>query len=210
MDDGFKNLIIKAELGDIDAMVMVGDCYNRGFHTDKDDFKAQAYYKMAAYNGHPGAIFMVGLGYLNGTGVKRNKGNAIKYIQDAADKGVANAQYIIGELYQAGEVGIFFKNKKAINYYKMAAMNGHADAQYKLGRIYLLKLSNGNDCNFDEGLFWILCASLHKSEKSSEISIKAKNIINRTVERGCPIEVINRKIEIIKRQYPDYIIDPTY
>lgn len=28
MDKELKNLIAKAELGDIEAMVMVGDCYN--------------------------------------------------------------------------------------------------------------------------------------------------------------------------------------
>ena len=38
MDEGLKNLITKAEGGDIEAMVMVGDCYSRGFHTDKVQF----------------------------------------------------------------------------------------------------------------------------------------------------------------------------
>lgn len=35
MDEGLKNLVTKAEQGDVDAMVMVGDCYNRGLHTEK-------------------------------------------------------------------------------------------------------------------------------------------------------------------------------
>ena len=42
-------------------MVMVGDYYNRGFHTNKDDLKAQIYYKMATDKGHVAATFMVGL-----------------------------------------------------------------------------------------------------------------------------------------------------
>ena len=48
MDEGLKNLVTKAEQGDVDAMVMVGDCYNRGLHTEKDDQEAHRYYKMAA------------------------------------------------------------------------------------------------------------------------------------------------------------------
>lgn len=211
MDEGLKNLISKAERGDVEAMVMVGDCYNRGFHTSKDDSKAQAYYKMAADKGNPPAMFMVGLGYLNGTGVKQNKVTAIKYIQNAADRGVANAQYILGSLYHAGEVGGFFKTQKAIKYYKMAAEQGHAEAQYDLGGIYLLKWSHGSTSHFDKGLFWMLCASLHTSEKSAEISAKARNLIDRTmIQRGFPVEVAKQKIEQIKREHPDYIIDPTY
>ena len=211
MDEGLKNLISKAERGDVEAMVMVGDCYNRGFHTNKDNSKAQAYYKMAADNGHPAAMFMVGLGYLNGIGVKQNKVTAVKYIRDAADKGVANAQYMMGALYHAGEAGTFFKNQKAIKYYKMAAEQGHADAQYELGKIYLLKWSHGSTSHFDKGLFWMLCASLHTSEKSAEISAKARNLIDRTmIQHGFPVEVAKQKIEQIKREHPDYIIDPTY
>lgn len=211
MDKGLESLIKKAESGDVKAMIMVGDCYNRGFHTDKNDSKAQTYYQMAADNGHPAAMFMVGLGYLNGTGVKQNKTTAIKYIREAADKGVANAQYMMGALHHAGEAGTFFKNQKAIKYYKMAAEQGHADAQYELGKIYLLKWSHGSTGHFDKGLFWMLCASLHTSEKSAEISTKARNLIDRTmIQRGFPVEAAKKKIEQIKCEHPDYIIDPTY
>ena len=56
MDEGLKNLVAKAESGDIEAMVMVADCYNRGFHTAQNDSKAQAYYKMAADKGHKNAL----------------------------------------------------------------------------------------------------------------------------------------------------------
>ncbi|RHO58089.1 sel1 repeat family protein [Ruminococcaceae bacterium AM07-15] len=211
MDEGLKSLIAKAEQGDVKSMVMVGDCYNRGLYTNKDDSKAQVYYKMAADNGHPGAMFMVGLGYLNGIGVEQNMVTAVKYIQDAANKGVANAQYIAGSLYHAGKAGTFFKNRKAIKYYKMAAKQGHADAQYKLGKIYLLKWSHGSNRHFDKGLFWILCASLHTSKKSAEVSTKAKDYINRIIsELGFPKEAVKWKIEQIKREHPGYIIDPTY
>lgn len=59
MDEGLKNLVTKAEQGDVDAMVMVGDCYNRGLHTEKDDQEAHRYYKMAADKGHVQANLMV-------------------------------------------------------------------------------------------------------------------------------------------------------
>lgn len=208
MDEGLKNLITKAEHGDIEAMVMVGDCYNRGFHTEKNDVKAQVYYKMAADNGHSKAAFMVAIGYLKGIGGVKNKVAGIKYLQNAADNGVVNAQYMMGMMYQAGEAGIFFKNQKAVKYYKKAAEQGHAEAQYELGRIYLLEWSRGNTRRFDDGLFWMICACLHESKESMETSVKARNLINDTmVQRGYPVEEIKRVAEEIRRKYPNYIED---
>lgn len=165
---------------------------------------------MAADKGHVAATFMVGLGYLFGTGVEKDKTNAIKYIQDAADKGFADAQHVMGLMYQTGEAGTFFRNQNAIKYYKKAAKQGHAEAQYELGRIYLLEWSHGNTHRFDDGLFWMLCASLHSSQKSLEISTKAKNLIDDTmIQRGYPVESIKQVIAQIKRNHPDYIDDPT-
>ncbi len=70
MDEGLKNLVTKAEQGDVDAMIMVGDCYNRGLHTEKDDQEAHRYYKMAADKGHVQANLMVAIDLLNGIGTK--------------------------------------------------------------------------------------------------------------------------------------------
>ncbi|MCD8398933.1 MAG: sel1 repeat family protein [Lachnospiraceae bacterium] len=209
MDEGLKNLIAKAERGDVEAMVMVGDCYNRGFHTDKDDSMAQAYYKRAADYGHIGASFMVGLGYLYGTGVKKNKVAAAKYIQLAADNGLANAQYVMGLMYLSGDVGAFFKNQNAAKYYEKAAKQGHADAQYDLGEIYFTEWSKGNKHRFDDGLFWMLCAALHSSEKSLKTRNKARNFIDSAIiQRGYPVESIKEVIAQIRRNHPDYINDP--
>lgn len=72
----------------------------------------------------------------------------------------------MGELYQAGEVGTFFKNKNTTKYYKIDAMKGHVDTQYKLLGIYLLKWNHDSTSHFDKGLFWILYASLHKRKIS--------------------------------------------
>ena len=74
MDEGLKNLVIKAEQGDIDAMIMVGDCYNRGLHIEKNDKEAHKYYKMAADKGNVQASLMVAIDLLNGIGVKKKWG----------------------------------------------------------------------------------------------------------------------------------------
>ena len=67
-DEGLKKIMVKAEQGDLEAMVMVGDCFNRGLHTEKNDREAHRYYKMAADKGHIQANLMVAIDLLNGIG----------------------------------------------------------------------------------------------------------------------------------------------
>lgn len=53
-----------------------------------------------------------------------------------ADRGFANAQFYVGQMYHFGE-GIPQSYKKAKKYYQMAAINGHASSRYNLGILYL-------------------------------------------------------------------------
>lgn len=207
MDEGLKNLIAKAEHGDVEAMVMVGDCYNRGFHAEQDDSKAHTYYKMAADKGHPEASFMVGLDYLIGSGVKKNKTAAAKYMQTAADKGVANAQYMLGSLYKTGEIGVFFKDQKAVQYYERAAKQGHAKAQVELGDTNIM--NHGAQYTLEKGIFWLVCAYLHGNDAKKE-SNEAMDRLNVLLKQGLPggKERIEKVIASVKANYPQYIKNP--
>ena len=207
MDEGLKNLIDKAENGDVEAMVMVGDCFNRGFHTEKDDVKAHEYYKMAADKGNPGAAFMVSIGYLNGIGIRKNKSEAVKYMKIAADKEVSNAQYLLGALYEANEVGILFQQQKAVYYLEKASKQGHAKAQLLLGDINLK--NNGIHYSLENGLFWYICAYMHGNNAKEE-SQEAMNKLNKMLSIGLPggKERIDKIIKFIKVKYPLYIENP--
>lgn len=209
MDEDLKELIVKADNGDVEAMVMVAGCYNSGLGTDKDEEKAHIYYRRAADRGNVVAAYLAGLGCYAGMGTKQDMNLAVKYIQMAADKGLADAQEMMGILYQNGLAGKFFKEQNAIKYYTMAAKQGHASAQYELGKIYLTEWTKGNKSRFDDGLFWLLCAALHDSEKSKEAMEKAENMIdNGILGRGYPVKAIQNLIERIRQQYPGYIVDP--
>ncbi len=207
MDEGLKNLVAKAESGDIEAMVMVADCYNRGFHTAQNDSKAQAYYKMAADKGHAVAAFMVSLGYLNGTGVRKSKSDAVKYMQFAADHGVANAQFVLGTLYKSGEVGLFFKDQKAVHYLEMASKQGHAKAQISLGDMNIT--NSGSLFTLEKGLFWLICAYMHGNSAKEE-SQNAMERLNTLLKSGLPggKDRIDQIIATIKQKYPTYIKNP--
>ncbi len=55
-----------------------------------------------------------------------------KFMQDAAQSGLADAQYLLARMHQIG-IGTKINHKKAYNWYAQAAMQGHADGQFQLG-----------------------------------------------------------------------------
>lgn len=207
MDEGLRNLIVKAEQGDVEAMVMVGDCYNRGFHADKDDAKAHIYYKMAADKGHARAAYIVSTDYLNGFGVPKNKKMGIKYLQMSADKGLADAQYYMALVYQIGEAGLFFREQKEALYFEKAAKQGHAKAQIELANMNILK--EGAQYSLEKGIFWLVCAYLHGTE-AEEDSNKAKKGLDSLLKSGLPggLKRVEEVIEDVKKKYPSYIHSP--
>lgn len=138
MDENIQILIEQAARGDIDAMVMVGDCYNRGLYTEKNDQAAHKYYKMAADRGHLQAKLMVAIEFLYGIGAPEDKKIAIKYLRTAADGGVAFAQYLLACMYKTGEINDFRKEKKAMEYFEMAARQGDAKSQIELADMIVL------------------------------------------------------------------------
>lgn len=204
MDERLQSLINKANNGDVNAMVIVGDCYNRGEYIEKNVEKAQQYYMMAAEKGNAQAEFMAGLGFLLGEGVGRSVSTEAKYIQSAADKGITNAQYVLGSLYKDGEIGFWATDQKAVKYFEMAAKHGHAQAQIELGDMYIRGV--GVKTNLNRGLFWLVCAYLHGQNAMQE-SDDAMERINTLIYSGLPggKERIDSIIDDIKANYSLYI-----
>lgn len=209
MDEGFKNLIEKAENGDVESMVMVGDCYNRGLHTEKDDNRAHIYYKMAADKGHASAVLMVAIDYLNGIGIPKNKKIGVKYLQSSADNGVAYAQYLLATLYRQGEIGIFFGGEqKAMKYYEMAARQGQAKSQLELAD--LIWNSKNSKYSLEDMLFWMVCAYLHNPKEAYEESEMARTKLNALIKSGLPEGKprVDEVIDNVKKQYTIYLKNP--
>lgn len=206
-DEGLKNLVAKAEQGDVEAMVMVGDCYNRGFHTEKNDQEAHKYYKMAADKGHVQANLMVAIDLLNGIGTVKDKKSGTKYLQVAADGGAAYAQYLLASLYKMEEVGSFGREQIAMKYFEMAAKQGDAKSQIELAD--MIMLSKKSKYTLDDMVFWLACAYLHGKEAEKE-SNDALQRINHLISNGIPggKARIEQTIDDIKRNYQSYLKKP--
>ena len=93
--------------------------------------------KVAADNGDADSQFILATMY-DALVEYRNKEEAFKYYTLAAQNGIAEAQYRLGDIYYYNK-DLLFADKNlllAFKYYKLAADNGYAPAQYKIGEIY--------------------------------------------------------------------------
>lgn len=207
MDEGLKNLVTKAEQGDVDAMVMVGDCYNRGLHTEKDDQEAHRYYKMAADKGHVQANLMVAIDLLNGIGTSKDKKAGTKYLQIAADGGAAFGQYLLAFMYKIGEIGLFGREQKAMKYFEMAAKQGDAKSQVELAD--MIMLAKKSKYTLDDMVFWLVCAYLHGNQAEEE-SNAALQRINHLISNGMPggKAYVEKVLDNVKRNYQVYLKKP--
>ena len=207
MDEGLKNLVTKAEQGDVDAMVMVGDCYNRGLHTEKDDQEAHRYYKMAADKGHVQANLMVAIDLLNGIGTSKDKKAGTKYLQIAADGGAAFGQYLLASMYKIGEIGLFGREQKAMKYFEMAAKQGDAKSQVELAD--MIMLAKKSKYTLDDMVFWLVCAYLHGNQAEEESNATLQRI-NHLISNGMPggKAYVEKVLDNVKRNYQVYLKKP--
>lgn len=82
----------------------------------------------------------LGLIYLNGEGVTKDKIRGLHLIYQSASNGYSHAQFILGEFYNTGKHTT--KNEtEGLKWWNLAAKNGSLSAQYKLG-IHYFKLQD--------------------------------------------------------------------
>lgn len=134
MDYALKSLKMRADSGDIEAMVELGNKFADGEGVRQSDKKAEKYFKMAALRNC--AEGYIGLGNLKLKDYFYGKQLAEEMWTKADSLGSVEAAYLIGQLYcQAGYVPR--DRDKAEQWYKRAVKKGYVPAMYELGDIYL-------------------------------------------------------------------------
>lgn len=92
-----KYLELAADAGDVEAQTSMGASIIQGLYgLPMDVDKALYYTRKAANQGYDGAIYNLGLFYLNGMGVEKDTDKARSYFEQAAMQGVAAAQFYYG------------------------------------------------------------------------------------------------------------------
>lgn len=122
-----------AEEGDISAMNSFGLLLYHGKNGYPIDYeKASYYFKIAADQGNPDAMYNYGRMLLRGKGVVSNKEEACYYFQMAAERGNVKAMNNYGMMLFNGE-GVQSNKVKASHYFKKAADRGNVKAMHNYG-----------------------------------------------------------------------------
>lgn len=87
--------------------------------------------RMAAANGDPSAEFAVAIRLADGTGVKQDLSEALRWYQRSAARGFAQSQYRVATFYERG-LGVKQDNARAKIWYQRAAENGNVKAMHNL------------------------------------------------------------------------------
>lgn len=124
--------LMAAENGHALAQAHLGDLYFKGIEVPKDVVTAFSYYNRS---GSPYANYCLALCYFNGNGVAKNKESATLLWHDAASKGLAEAQYYMGVVYEIGDV-VKRNYKTAVYWYTRSSKQGYVPSIERLAHCY--------------------------------------------------------------------------
>jgi TPR repeat protein len=98
-----RDIIQKAENGDVKAQAEIGYSYQYGDGISRDAKEALKWNLKAANQGNAMAQHNVAVMYDEGTDIPQNKTEAVKWYQKAADQGHPRAQLNLGVMYWKGD-----------------------------------------------------------------------------------------------------------
>jgi TPR repeat protein len=172
-----------AEQGNAVAQYYLGQMYAEGQGVSQNDKTAMKWYRRSASYGNRYAkdkIEQLTIKIQNEIAAKKAAKKAAKVLKqatEAAEKGDAYAQYILGWKYQYGHQGFPMDIKTAVKWYRRAAKQGDADAQTNLGVMYAE--GQGVSQNDKTALKWYRLAAeqgdARAKKKYKELSIKIQN-----------------------------------
>ncbi|MCP4146235.1 MAG: sel1 repeat family protein, partial [bacterium] len=154
----YEHLIDRAERGDSDAQLELGNVYLNEKQSPENTCKAIQWFYCAAEMEHPDAQYMLGLLKLKGKGFRKNRETAVSWFHkaaaqghemaftrllEAAESGFAPAQAKIGILFLHGE-GVPQNDEKAYDWLDKAFQQGHYEAEYYLGLSFLERGDNAD------------------------------------------------------------------
>ena len=111
-------LIQKAESGNKNAQIELGDCYQHGKGVERDSAKMNDWWAKAAEQTH--------------AEIARRATGEVKDMIQNAEEGDAEAQYELGRAYRYNKYGIPVNCYQAVRWWTRAALQNHARAQYEL------------------------------------------------------------------------------
>lgn len=122
----------RAEMGDADAQLKLGEHYEIGIGVEENYSEALKWYHKAAEQGNSDAQAILNVHYDDYHEVK-GIAEKLNWYRRTAEKGNAEAQHSFGQYYDIVGSRV---NNEAAKWYRKAAEQGFSDAQYQLGNCY--------------------------------------------------------------------------
>jgi Sel1 repeat len=126
-------------------------CCKSLFAVSQDYAAAVTWYRRAADQGHPDALFYLACMHDLGKGVPIDSAAAANWLSKAADQGQTDAQFNLGAMYEEG-IGVTQDCQAAVTWYRKAAEQGHAKAQNNLGTMFVK--AQGVPQDYDSAADW--------------------------------------------------------
>ena len=133
--ESMRQLIERAEQGDMMSQFNLAWCYDNGDGVPKSPEECARWFRRAAEQGYGPAQFFAGRCYMEGYGVAYDAREGAEWFAKAAGQGDLNAINHLGVCYDKGN-GVEQNCSEAILWFQKAAEQGHAQAQYNLGAYY--------------------------------------------------------------------------
>ncbi len=133
--ESLRQLIERAEQGDMMSQFNLAWCYDNGDGVPKSPEECARWFRRAAEQGYGPAQFFAGRCYMEGYGVAYDAREGAEWFAKAAGQGDLNAINHLGVCYDKGN-GVEQNCAEAILWFQKAAEQGHAQAQYNLGAYY--------------------------------------------------------------------------
>ena len=133
--DARRWLTLAATQGSGDSCNKLGVIYRNGYGVPPDPERAILWFAMGAGLGDQYAIFNLANSYMNGEWVARDYAHAARLHEQAAMRGMAEAQYFMGCFYAEG-IGVKKDAGRAREWLTHADRNGHEEAGPLLERLH--------------------------------------------------------------------------
>lgn len=129
-----EQLLTRAQHGDAQAQVRLGEMYASGHGAPKDYQKAMQWYRRAAAQGNARAQLSLGVLYVKGVSIRYGYTEAIRMYRAAAEQGNAAAQFNLGMMYVRGH-GVLQDFVQGHKWFALSARQGNVAATRNLKRV---------------------------------------------------------------------------
>lgn len=176
-------LIEKAEAGDADAQVELGNKYYKGLDVEKNHDLSVEWCRKSADQGNPRGQNAMGVMYQYGYGLEKSFSEALNWYRKAAEQLYDKALYHLGIMYKHG-YGVKQNHEDAFGWCMKAAELEYAPAQAEVGWMY----SNGCGVkqNNKQAFAWY-----HKAAKQG--NSRAQNNLGVMHRRGAGVKQNNEE-----------------